>query len=442
MQALLTLATALTLAASGAMAQRPQLSAEQAFQYTRAAVLGDWQPPLVPPAVEPELRVDPPRADGRSVFATIQAAVRRAAELARERDARVVIGVAPGRYDEIVFVPATRAPITLQGLGAAPADVRLHAAAWSRMSGAEFARRWALPPGSPYADCAARPAIGTDCTPVLWVRNAGFELRNVTVENRYDESAEGNLHQAVALATEADRVALDRVRLIGNQDTLYLRIPEGAARARVWVRDSLVEGDVDFIFGAATAFFERSEIRSVGGTRGHGATAGSGYITAASTPYHQPHGFVFDDCDFTSDGLGLAGQGRIHLGRQWFAGARCSPYGDAALRCGLDAPPNDTTLVRLERRVLEAVGKVAILRSRLGPHIQRDAPWAPWNVNRAGPAYRLAQYTSDDYWQQLTAAGHDPAAMSYRRAVPPLIFLAEHCNRGPGAVPPAPGCGP
>ncbi len=47
-----------------------------------------------------------------------------------------------------------------------------------------------------------------------------------------------------------------------------------------------------------------------------------------------------------------------------------------------------------------------------------------------------------DYWQQLTAAGHDPAAMGYRRAAPPLIFLAEHCNRGPGAVPPALGCGP
>lgn len=438
MQALLTLTAALALAASGAMAQRPQLTAEQAQQYTRAAVLGDWQPPVTASATEPELRVDPARADGRTAFANIQAAVQRAVELANSRDARVVIGVAPGRYDEIVFVPATRAPITLQGLGAAPADVRLHAAAYSRMSGAELARRWALPPGSPYAECAARPAIGTDCTPVLWVRNAGFELRNLTVENRYDESAEGNLHQAVALTTEADRVALDRVRLLGNQDTLYLRIPEGAARARVWVRDSLIEGDVDFIFGAATAYFEKSEIRWVGGAR----NAASGFVTAASTNLHQPHGFVFDDCDFTSDGLGLAARAAVHLGRQWFAGARCSPYGDLATRCALDAPPNDTTLVRLERRVLEAVGKVAVLRSRLGSHLKPEAPWAPWNVNRAGPAYRLAQYTSDDFWQQLAAAGHDPAAMGYRRESPPRVFLAEHCNRGPGAVPPAAGCGP
>ncbi len=420
----------LLLATHVAAAQRPQLSADEARRYARAEVLGDWVPSSAAPATI-HYRVDPARA---GTFATVQAALHQAhddVQRGRQTASRVVIGIAPGDYAELVFVPPLPTPITLQGLGERAADVRIHTHSYSRMSGTEFARRHTLPPGSPYVDCARRPAIGTDCTAVMWVQNRGFELRRLTIENTYDESQSGNLHQAVTLATEADRVHLDDVRLLGNQDTLYLKVPAGETHARVFVQRSLIEGDVDFIFGAATAYFDKSEIRWVGGARG----AASGFVTAASTNLATRHGLVFDDCDFTSDGQGLAATQQVHLGRQWFAGARCSPYGEMAPRCVFDASPIDTTVMRLERSVLEAVGKVAILRSRLGAHIRLHAPWAPWNLNRSDPAYRLAQFTSDDFWQQLQAAGHDPNAMGYRRPHPPDIFLAEHCNTGPGAAP-------
>lgn len=438
--------------AVSAFAQRPQLSAEQAKRYERSEVLAaagaiaapvrdNWDPLAdrmitgnTPPALH--YRVDPAKADGRSVFATVQAAIQRAQDdtsAGRQSAARIVIGIAPGEYQELVHIPPMATPITLWGLGAKPSDVTIHAAAYSRMTGAELAKRYALPSDSPYLECARRPAIGTDCTPVMWVRNAGFQLRGVTVDNRYDESQNGNMHQAVALTSEADRVHLEQVRLLGNQDTLYLKTGAPDRIARVFIHKSLIEGDVDFIFGPATAYFLKSEIRWVGGAR----QAASGYVAAPSTHLNVPYGFVFDDCDFTSDGLGLAATSEVRLGRQWFAGARCSLYGEQASRCVVDAPPTDTTVTRLERRSLEAVGKVVVKHSRLGPHLKADEPWAAWNLNRASPAYRLAQYTSDDFWQQLQAAGHDPQALGYRKPSPPDTFLAEHCNQGPGRAPAA-----
>lgn len=432
-------------AASALAQQRPQLSTEQARRYARSEVLAaagsiaapvrdNWDPladrtitgDSIPPL---HYRVEPAKADGLSVFATVQSAVQRAHDdvlAGRQMAPRVVIGIAPGEYHELVHLPPLPTPLTLWGLGTRPADVVIHANAYSRMTGAELAKAYALPPDSPYVECARRPEIGTGCTPVMWVRNAGAQLRGLTVDNRYDESLNGNMHQAVALATEADRVHLEQVRLLGHQDTLYLKTGAPDRINRVFVHRSFVEGDVDFIFGGATTYFLKSEIRWLGARR-----TPAGYITAPSTNLHAPYGFVFDDCDFTSDGLGIAAAGEVRLGRQWFAGARCSPYGELAARCQVDATPTDTVM-RLDRRTLEAVGKVVVMRSRLGPHLRASEPWAAWNTNRAGPAYRLVQYTSDDFWQLLQAAGHDPLAMGYRKPSPPDTFLAEHCNHGPG----------
>ena len=60
---------------------------------------------------------------------------------------------------------------------------------------------------------------------------------------------------------------------------------------------------MDFIFGAATVFFEKCHIHCLR----------NGYITAASTPYDQPFGFVFSDCRIT----GQTPEVRTYLGRPW-----------------------------------------------------------------------------------------------------------------------------
>jgi pectinesterase len=60
---------------------------------------------------------------------------------------------------------------------------------------------------------------------------------------------------------------------------------------------------VDFIFGAAMAFFEKCHIQCLG----------DGYITAASTPYDQRFGFVFSNCTITGD----QPETKSFLGRPW-----------------------------------------------------------------------------------------------------------------------------
>lgn len=74
------------------------------------------------------------------------------------------------------------------------------------------------------------------------------------------------------------------------------------------------------------------------------------------------------------------------------------------------------------------VGKMVVLRSRLGAHLRADAPWSPWQVDRSARNHRPAQYSSDDFWLNLQAAGHDPAALGYVRPSPPEPYLAEFRN--------------
>ncbi len=61
---------------------------------------------------------------------------------------------------------------------------------------------------------------------------------------------------------------------------------------------------MDFIFGAATAYFSRCHIHCLR----------DGYITAASTPEGAAHGFVFADCRVTTAPAAVKG---VYLGRPW-----------------------------------------------------------------------------------------------------------------------------
>jgi polygalacturonase len=62
----------------------------------------------------------------------------------------------------------------------------------------------------------------------------------------------------------ADKAQFENVRLIGFQDTLYLKSPQIGSTSRSFFNKSYIEGDVDFIFGDSTAYFYQSEIRTLG----------------------------------------------------------------------------------------------------------------------------------------------------------------------------------
>ncbi len=169
---------------------------------------------------------------------------------------RVYIEIAPGTYQERVIITQNHPNITLLGMGKSPEDVLITNSLNAKIAG------------------------GTFFTETVEVNGAGFQADNITFEN-----SAGNTGQAVAVANRADRSIFKHCRFLGHQDTLF------ADYGRQYYVDSYIEGGVDFIFGNATAVFNRTELHA----------NGPGYLTAQSrTSPDQTTGYVILDSSVTS----------------------------------------------------------------------------------------------------------------------------------------------
>ncbi|MBV1852598.1 pectinesterase family protein [Catellatospora tritici] len=235
---------------------------------------------------EEQITVDP---TGLGDVTTVQAAVDAAPAGSQ---ARVVIRVRPGLYRETVTVPAEKPNLAIVGTSGRPEDVVI---VENHCNGC------LKPDGTTY---------GTTGSATVTLKGDDFTARDVTFANDFDEAAHPAISskQAVAVKTTGDRIAFSNVRFLGNQDTLYVDTPGAAYTSRVYIRDSYVEGDVDFIFGRATAVFDRVHI--------HGLDRGlnpAGYFTAASTQLVNPHGYLIIHSRLTSD----APEQTYYLGRPW-----------------------------------------------------------------------------------------------------------------------------
>lgn len=150
-----------------------------------------------------------------------------------------------------------------------------------------------------YSDNAHTPGadgnpIGTFNSASVFIYADSFTGENLTIRN---DSGQGT-GQAVAAFVNGDKVKFRNVAFTGYQDTLY------TGEGRQYYDKCRIEGDVDFIFGPATAVFDQCEI--------HSKRSGS-YLTAASTPQEQRFGYVFLDCRITGD----PGVKDVYLGRPW-----------------------------------------------------------------------------------------------------------------------------
>jgi pectinesterase len=170
---------------------------------------------------------------------------------------RVFIEIVPGTYHERVIVTQNHNNITLIGLGKTPGEVVIT------------------------NSLNAKAAGGTFFTETVEINGTGFEADNITFEN-----TAGNTGQAVAVADRGDRSIFKHCRFLGHQDTLF------ADYGRQYYVDSYIEGGVDFIFGNATAVFDRNELHS----------NGPGFITAQSrTSPDQTTGYVILNSKVTAD---------------------------------------------------------------------------------------------------------------------------------------------
>jgi pectin methylesterase-like acyl-CoA thioesterase len=105
-----------------------------------------------------------------------------------------------------------------------------------------------------------------------------FTLENMTLRNATPYGGS----QAEALRVKGDRCILRNDDFYSFQDTLLLS-------GRVYLTNCYVEGDVDFIWGQGTVFFDRCEIKAL-----H-----NGYYLQARNPAESP-GYVFFQCKLTA----------------------------------------------------------------------------------------------------------------------------------------------
>lgn len=163
---------------------------------------------------------------------------------------------------------------------------------------------------------------GTFRSYTMLVNADHFTCRNLTIANTSGFGTE--VGQAIALYAEGDRITLDNCRLLGHQDTLFTGpLPKVEANTggfkgptefaerrlcRQLYKNCYIEGEVDFIFGSAAAYFENCELHSLNRNMEI-----NGYVTAASTYEEQEYGYVFNNCRLTSD----CPANTVYLGRPW-----------------------------------------------------------------------------------------------------------------------------
>ncbi|MBQ7954815.1 MAG: pectin methylesterase [Lachnospiraceae bacterium] len=173
---------------------------------------------------------------------------------------------------------------------------------------------------------------GTFRTASVRIDGHDFTAKNLTFKNSAGYGHE--VGQALALYVDADRVIFENCRFLGSQDTLFTAplppkevepggfIGPGQFKPRTmgrhYYKNCFIRGDVDFIFGGATAYFEDCTIFSQNpGNRKPPESPDEeviyGYITAASTPEGEKFGYVFKDCHLVSD----CPPKSVYLGRPW-----------------------------------------------------------------------------------------------------------------------------
>jgi pectinesterase len=210
-------------------------------------------------------------ADGTGQYKTVQEAIN-AVPQTTSPDNPAVIRVKPGTYKELIYVQREKHFVHLVGEDASKTILTY-----------DLNANLAGPNGKP---------IGTFRTPSVYIDADDFNAENLTFEN-----SAGPVGQALAIRVDGDRVAFRHCRFLGWQDTILIN------RGRQYFEDCYIAGHVDFIFGGATAFFERCHIHCLR----------DGYVTAASTPQHEPFGFVFSHCEITGETPAV----KTYLGRPW-----------------------------------------------------------------------------------------------------------------------------
>ncbi|MFJ9160268.1 pectinesterase family protein [Streptomyces griseoviridis] len=294
------------------------------------------------------LYVDP---HGRGDFTSVQAAVTAATGAGR------TLVIAPGSYQETVLLDTTRTGATWIGASGDPRDVVI---VYDNAAGT------AKPSGGTY---------GTTGSATTTVQGDGFTARAITFANDWLRADHPDITgtQAVAIKVQGDRSAFTNCRFLGHQDTLYADSISLAAFARQYFADCYVEGDVDFVFGRATAVYERCRFHTL--SRTDLGSAPYGFVFAPSTAVANPRGYLVTSGTVTS----AAPDAFYKLARPWVPGS------------DLTARP-----------------MLTVRDSRLGPGIDARAPYANMSDSYPWQSQRFAEYRNTGPGAAVTVPAQRP----------------------------------
>ena len=152
-----------------------------------------------------------------------------------------------------------------------------------------------------------------------------FTASNLTFENAAGFGDE--FGQAIAVYAEGDNITFRNCKILGHQDTLFTgplpmreKQPGGFTGPTIdgirrvvhqLYEDCYIAGEIDFIFGSATAYFKNCTLFALNRNQEINA-----YYTAPSTYEGQAFGYVFESCTFTGNcppkSVALSRPWRIH----------------------------------------------------------------------------------------------------------------------------------
>ncbi|WP_266380018.1 pectinesterase family protein [Streptomyces canus] len=229
------------------------------------------------------------------------------------------IVVHPGTYREVVSIPADKAELTVRGAVRDPrAAVIIH----------DNANGTQKPDGS--------GTYGTAGSATFTSAAPGLTVRDLTLANDWLRADHPDITgtQAVAAYTYGDRTHFENVRLLAHQDTLFVETTALTAFDRQYFRRCYIEGDVDFVFGRATAVFEECHFHTL--QRDVGFTP-KGMVFAPSTARANPYGILAVRSRITSGAEDAA----YKLARPWVPSYETTAWPSLVVRNSLIGPGID-----------------------------------------------------------------------------------------------------
>lgn len=306
-------------------------------------------------------------APGGAQFTSVQAAVN---AVPNNSSTAYTISIGAGTYNETVSIPASKPHLSLLGATRNAADVVI--------TGSHYAGQTNPATGTVY---------GTEGSATVTVKASDFTAQYITFVNAFNKNNVPGVTgtQAVALSMEGDRQVYAHDKFYGHQDTVLTWGSTASTALRQYVYGSIVDGDVDFIFGDGTLVVDRSTINVT-----NDGQFTSGALVAPATWGSHTYGILITGATVNST---LAAN-TVDLGRAWVPSSGMVPQ--AVIR--------NTTLPSAIRTSAPWVG-ISTATWTAG----RDAEFADTGPGATGTANRpqLSTTTAANYTAAKYLAGSD-----------------------------------